>query len=279
MPDTGETIVQLSGGRMRVFDFDRAIVREPGRSVVAGIRSDLRAEPDFEGVAKEHRAYVAALRAAGLDVEVLPPLERYPDSVFVEDPALVLPEGAVLLRPGAATRLGERDGMRDVLRRHFERVLELDDGEFADGGDVLVTPETIFIGLSGRTNRAGANALRAKLGALGRQARIAETPPSILHFKTACSLLSEDTILATKAMADSGIFAGFDIVLVPEGEEAAANLLRVNDAVFVGACFPRTIELIAKAGFDVVPLPVTEIGKLDAGLSCMSLRWRTAPAA
>jgi dimethylargininase len=264
---------------MRVFDFDRAIVREPGRSVVAGIRSDLRAEPDFAGVAREHRAYVAALRAAGLDVEVLPPLEPYPDSVFVEDPALVLPEGAVLLRPGAATRLGERDGMRDVLRRHFERVLELADGEFVDGGDVLVTPDIIFIGLSGRTNRVGATALRARLATLGRAARIAETPPSILHFKTACSLLSEDTIVATKAMWDSGIFAGFDIVPVPEGEEAAANLLRINDAVFVGARFPRTIDVIAKAGFNVVPLPVTEIGKLDAGLSCMSLRWRSAPAA
>ncbi len=264
---------------MRVFDFDRVIVREPGRSVVTGIRSDPRAEPDFAGVAGEHRAYVAALRAAGLDVEVLPPLERYPNSVFVEDPALVLAEGAVLLRPGAAPRQGERDGMRDVLRRHFELVLELGDGEFADGGDVLVTPETIFIGLSRRTNRAGANALRAKLGTLGRAARIAETPPSILHFKTACSLLREDTIVATKAMADSGIFADFDIVLVPEGEEAAANLLRVNDSVLVGECFPRTIDLIAKAGLAVTALPVTEIGKLDAGLSCMSLRWLAAPAA
>src|ERR1700741_5314673 len=259
---------------MRVFDFDQAIVREPGHSVVDGIRSDVGAEPNFEGIAAEHRPYVAALRAAGLKVEVLPPLERYPDAIFVEDPALVLPEGAVLLRPGAPTRLGERDEMRSVLTRNFDRVLELENDEYADGGDILVTPEIIFIGMSARTNRAGAAALRAKLSVLGREARTVETPKSVLHFKTAVSLLEQDTIVATKAMAESNIFKGFKIVLIPDGEEAAANLLRVNDAVLVGEGFPRTIDMLSKAGYEVRALPVREIGKLDAGLSCMSLRWR-----
>jgi dimethylargininase len=259
---------------MRVFDFDHAITRQPGRSVVNGIRSDLGTALDFEGIAKEHRTYVAALRAAGLAVEVLPPLEAYPDSIFVEDPALVLPEGAILLRPGASTRLGEREEMRGALKSHFGRVLELQDDEYADGGDVLVTPNAIFIGISARTNRTGAQVLQSKLKQLGRDARIAQTPQGVLHFKTAVSLLDEDTILATKPMADSGIFTGFKTVLVPEGEEAAANALRVNDAVFVGDGFPRTIDLLVKVGLSVVALPVTEIGKLDAGLSCMSLRWR-----
>ena len=259
---------------MRVFDFNHAIVREPGRSVVRGLRSDLDAEPDFEGILKEHAAYVAALRAAGLTVEVLTPLEGYPDSVFVEDPALVFPEGAILLRPGAATRLGEAAEMRGTLKRHFEPLLELQGDEHADGGDVLVTPDTVFIGLSVRTNRRGAQALVARLDRLGRKARIAETPESVLHFKTAVSLLDEDTVLATRPMADSGIFEGFRIVVVPEGEEPAANAIRVNDSVLVGGGFPSTIDAIAKEGLSVVPLSVTEIGKLDAGLSCMSLRWR-----
>jgi len=258
---------------MRVFDFDHAIVREPGRSVVNGIRSDFQAEPSFEGISQEHRSYIAALRAAGLEVEVLPPLEAYPDSIFVEDPALVLAEGAILLRPGAPARQGERNAMRSVLQNHFDRVLELEDDEHADGGDVLVTPDVIFIGMSRRTNRRGADALCAKLAALGRKARIVETPASILHFKTAASLLSEDTIVATKPMADSGILKAFKIFLVPGGEEAAANLLRVNDVVLVGEGFPRTIDLLEKEGFDVRGLPVMEVGKLDAGLSCMSLRW------
>jgi dimethylargininase len=260
---------------VRVFDFDRAIVREPGHSVVQGIRSDETASPDFGGVQREHAAYVAALRAAGVTVDVLAPLEAFPDSIFVEDPALVFPEGAILLRPGAATRLGEAAEMRGALTRHFETVLALEGEEYADGGDILVTPEMVLIGLSKRTTERGAKALMAKLASIGRKSRIAQTPQSILHFKTAVSLLDEETVLATAVMAESGMFAGFDVVVVPEGEEAAANALRINDRVLLGDHFPRTADLLTGRGFAVTPLPVTEIGKLDAGLSCMSLRWHT----
>jgi dimethylargininase len=256
---------------MRVFGFTHAIVRTPGRSVVDGLRDDPRAEPDYSEIRKEHAAYVAALRTAGVAVDVLPPLEAFPDSVFVEDPALVFGEGAILLRPGAPSRLAEREAMRGELARRFERVLELGDGEYADGGDVLVTPKAVFIGLSRRTNAAGAAALLAHLSTLGRTGRIVETPPGVLHFKTAVSLLAEDTLLATSAMAAA--FAGFDIVQTPPGEDAAANALRVNDTVFAGAHFPRTLDALTKAGYAVTPLAVRETAKLDAGLSCMSLRW------
>ena len=258
---------------MRVFDFTNAIVRTPGRSVVGGLRANVSLVPDFDGVCREHAAYVAALREAGLKVDVLPPLEEFPDSVFVEDPALVFPDGAVLLRPGAPTRLGEREDMRSALKRHFAQVPELEGDEYVDGGDVMVTPDLVFIGLSARTNRKGAEALTKKLAALGRKARIAATPKSILHFKTASSLLDESAVLATQAMADSGIFADFRIVVTPADEDAAANALRINDRVLVGDRFPRTIDLLTKEGYAVKALPVTEIGKLDAGLSCMSLRW------
>lgn len=261
---------------MPVFSFTRAIVRRPGASVVDGLRDDPAAMPDPAGIAAEHAAYVAALAAAGLAVDILEPLEAFPDSVFVEDPALVFGEGAILLRPGAPTRLGERDAMRPMLQRHFPRVLELGDGEYADGGDVLVTPDMIFIGLSLRTNRAGAQALVAHLETLGRYAAIVETPPGVLHFKTAVSLLSQTQLLATPAMAASGLFDGFDVLVTPAGEEPAANALRVNDTVFADGRFPRTIDLLTGSGFPVVPLRLAEIAKLDAGLSCMSLRWHTA---
>ncbi|HTW36086.1 MAG TPA: arginine deiminase family protein [Rhizomicrobium sp.] len=258
---------------MRVFDFTNAIVREPGQNVIDGLREDRSVAPDFAGVRREHATYVAVLREAGLTVDVLPPLEAFPDSIFVEDPALVFREGAILLRPGAPTRLGEREEMRGALTRHFEQVLELDGDEYADGGDVMVTPDVIFIGMSARTNRVGAEALVKKLARLGRKAKTAETPKSILHFKTAASLLDEETVLATKTMAGSSIFDGFRTVVTPAGEEAAANALRVKDTVLVGARFPRTIDLLTEEGYAVKALPVTEIGKLDAGLSCMSLRW------
>ena len=103
---------------------------------------------------------------------------------------------------------------------------------------------------------------------------IVETPEGVLHFKSDCSLLDEESVLTTDRLARSGVFKNFKQIIVPEGEEPAANALRVNGVVMVGNNFPRTIERLDAHGHKVVPLQTTEIGKLDAGLSCMSLRWR-----
>lgn len=257
------------------YRFNSAIVRSPARSVINGLRADDRGNPSFDGVAAEHAAYVEALEKAGVRVTLLPGLEAFPDSVFVEDPALVFTEGAIILRPGATTRAGEVEHIAPVLAGHFEKVLTLASG-FADGGDILTTSDRVMIGLSARTDRAGAEALQSALAQLGRKSEVVTTPKGVLHFKTDCSLLDEDRILATARLAASGVFSNFRIIAVPEGEEAAANALRVNDVVFVGADYPRTIETLQKEGFNVVSLKTTEIGKIDAGLSCMSLRWFAA---
>ncbi|KAB2664022.1 dimethylarginine dimethylaminohydrolase [Brucella tritici] len=257
-----------------VYEFNSAIVRTPGRSVINGLRADNRGNPTYEGVKEEHEAYVQALRQAGVEVTVLPPMEEFPDSIFVEDPALVFHEGAVLLRPGAPTRVGETAEIELALRSLFERVVPLPSPGFADGGDVLVTPSAVMIGLSARTDKSGAEGLRAALATLDHAAEIVETPKGVLHFKTDCSLLDEETVLATHRLAGSGFFRGLREIVTPEGEEAAANALRVNDVVFVGADYPRTIDLLDKKGYKVVALKTEEIGRIDAGLSCMSLRWR-----
>ena len=240
--------------------------------MVDGLRSGDGGDPTYEGVRYEHDAYVAALTSAGVAVTTLPPLEELPDSVFVEDPALVFPEGAILLRPGAPSRAAEGGEIAPTLRAMFDVVLELPFG-FADGGDVLVTPGQVIIGLSARTDRTGAEALAVCLARLGRKAAIVETPAGVLHFKTACSLLDDETILCAPSLAGTGMFDGLREVVTPEGEDAAANALRINDVVLAGAGFPRTIERLGSLGYTVVALPTCEIGKLDAGLSCMSLRW------
>jgi dimethylargininase len=160
-----------------------------------------------------------------------------------------------------------------AISQAFASISELEDGENADGGDVLVTPGMVFIGLSQRTNAAGAAALRAYLHVLGRQARVVATPAGILHLKTACALLAPDTILATPAMAASGIFSDFRLILTPAGEEGSANALRLRGTVLVSDAWPRTIELLGREGFSLRALALREIAKLDAGLSCMSLRW------
>ncbi len=257
---------------MRVFDFDRAIAREPAESVVHGLRSGAQ-PPAYERVVAEHRAYVTALEAAGLAVEVLPALPGHPDSVFVEDPAFVLPEGAILLRPGAPSRAGEPESLATVLERRFAHVAAVDAG-FVDGGDILVLPDEILIGLSARTDETGARRFCGLVEALGRRARIVEPPSGLLHLKTGCALVDERTLIAVPAM--EFLFGSYEVVITPEGEHHAANLIRVNGAILMASAFPRTAALLAGRGLDVRETPASEIAKIDAGLSCMSLRWHSA---
>ena len=255
----------------RVFDFDRAIVREPAASVVEGLRTGPE-PPAYERVLAEHRAYVAALEAAGAAVETLPALPEYPDSVFVEDPAFVLPEGAILLRPGAPSRFAEAESLAPVLERRFAHVAAVDEG-FVDGGDILVLPDEILIGLSARTDRTGARRFCALAGDLGRIARIVEPPPGLLHLKTGCALVDERTLIAVPALAP--LFPGYEMLITPEGEEHSANLIRVNDRILMGDGFAQVAAMLSERGFDVAEIQASEIAKIDAGLSCMSLRWHS----
>jgi dimethylargininase len=259
----------------RSFDFTHALLRRPGASVIKGLRAGGGDDPSLAGVLAEHAAYARALEAAGLQTTVLEPLEQFPDAVFVEDPALVFPEAAILLNPGAPSRAGEGRLLRPALEARFETVLELGAG-YADGGDVLVMPDRVYIGLSERTDRIGAEALAVLLERIGYPAAIASTPPEVLHLKTASSLIDEETVLATAPLAASGIFARHRVLIVPAGEEAGANVLRVRDHLLVGADYPRIAELVDGYGAHVVPLGNGEIAKIDAGLTCMSLRWRAA---
>jgi dimethylargininase len=257
---------------LRVFHFNSAIVRAPGKSVVNGLRATPGPSPDFDALMVEHQTYVAALKAAGVQVIVLGSLEQHPDSVFVEDPALVFSQAAVVLRPGAPSRLAEAQELAPTLAALFPEVLHLSEG-FADGGDIFVTPDEVFIGLSARTNEEGAAGLSRLLASIGLGSKVVKVPPGTLHLKTDCSLVDEETVLATEALASSGLIEGVRTLVVPDEERAAANALRVNETVFIRKGCPRTLELLLKHGLNVVPLPLDEVAKLDAGLSCLSLRW------
>lgn len=245
----------------------------PAPSAVHGIRSGGGPDPDFAALLAEHAAYVAALRAAGLIVTELPPLDEFPDALFVEDVALTFPAGAILLRPGAPSRAGEVAHIAGALREHHDVVLTMTGSGHVDGGDVLRLADRVLIGLSGRTDRAGAEELIGLLAQLGQCGEIAETPPGVLHFKTGCSLIDEATIFALPPMVGLPAFAGLTVVPVPDDETKAANKLRVNDVAFIGANFPKSRAIIEGFGIKTIALPVEHIGRIDAGLSCMSLRW------
>lgn len=256
----------------RIFDYTEALVRQPGASAVRGLRAAGGPDPVLGDLLTEHAAYVAALAAAGLDVTQLGSLEQFPDALFVEDPALVFPGLAVLLNPGAQSRAGEVAALRPDLESRFERVEPIAAGH-ADGGDVLVMPGRAFIGLSARTDPSGAEALARILDSIGLTSTIVTPPAGVLHLKAACSLIDEETVLATGAIARSSLFAGYRVIEVLEGDEAGANVLRLGDRVLIGAAFPRIAEQIEKHGVTPALLSTASIAMIDAGLTCMSLRW------
>jgi dimethylargininase len=257
----------------RSYRFTHAIAREPAASSVDGLRAVDTGAPDLARFRAHHADYVAALCEAGAEVTVLRPLEEFPDSVFVEDTALCLPEGAVVLRPGAPSRLGEAAAMAPTLRRFYDEVRQIEGPGFIEGGDVLVTEREILVGRSARTDAEGVAELGRAVADWGYRVRELSTPPGVLHFKTDCALLDEETILATSRLAASGCFRGYRLVMVAAGEEAAANAVRFNDLVLAPAGFPRTAEALARAGYEVRQVPNSEAAKLDGGMSCLSLRF------
>jgi dimethylargininase len=260
----------------RSYRFTHAITRRPAATIAAGLRAVDTGQPDPEIMQAHHDAYVAALRSTGAEVIVLDPLPAYPDSVFVEDTALCLPEGAVVLRPGAPSRLGEAAEMAPHLRALYGEVAAVAAPGFIEGGDILVTGREILVGRSARTDAAGIAALAALVAPWGHRLREVATPPGVLHFKTDCALLDAETILSTGRLAATGCFEGYRVIPVAEGEEPAANVIRFNDLVLVPEGFPRTGERIDRAGYAIRAIGNSECAKLDGGMSCLSLRFTTA---
>lgn len=254
------------------FEFSRAITRRPSASIVNGLRAEDIGTPDLEQMLADHAHYVATLKQTGAEVIELPPLEDYPDGVFVEDTALCLPQGAILMRPGAPSRLGEVDEMAPTLRQVFDDVRRIEGPGHIEGGDILVTEREILVGRSARTDAQGVAELEEIVSDWGHNLREVFTPPGVLHFKTDCSLLDGDTILSTKRLEASGCFEGYRVLNTADGEEAAANTIRFNQLVLMPAGFPRTAEMLDQNGFEVVEINNSECAKLDGGMSCLSLR-------
>jgi len=257
----------------RSFRFTHAITRTPPASAVDGLRAEDVGNPDVALMMAHHDAYVHALKQAGLEVRVVDALEDFPDSLFVEDTALCLQEGAIVLRPGAPTRFGESLAMTPHLEEVYTEVRTLEGPGFIEGGDILTTESEILVGKSERTNSLGIEELRRSVADWGYMVREVTTPPGVLHFKSDCSLLDGSTILSTPRLSRSGCFEGYTVIDVAEGEEPAANSIRVNDVVFMPRGFPVTAERVREAGFVVIELDNSECQKIDGGLSCLSLRF------
>lgn len=259
---------------MRSFTFTHAITRRPPASAINGLRAVDTGAPDLALMRAHHADYISALKSTGATVIELAESEAFPDSLFVEDTALCLPEGAVLMRPGAPSRLGEAAEMEPHLRALYGDVRRVQGEEnFIEAGDILTTETEILVGRSARTNAGGVAELTALVADWGHKVREVFTPPGVLHFKTDCSLLDGETLLATERLDASGCFAGYKVIHTAAGEEACANAIRFNDLVLFPAGFPRTRDKLIAAGYNLREIGNSECAKLDGGMSCLSLRF------
>ena len=222
---------------------------------------------DVDRAREQHAAYEALLGELGARVISLPADPELADSMFVEDPAVVVDEVAVVTRMGVESRRGEAESLGEALAR-FRPVRRMEAPATLEGGDVMRAGRTLYAGLSKRTNREGVAALARALQPFGYRVEAVEMR-DCLHLKSGCSYLGDDTVLANPAWIDVGIFAGMRIIEV--GEAWAANVLRIRDTAIMPEGFPRTRERLEKAGWKVRALDTSELRKAEAGVTCMSL--------
>jgi dimethylargininase len=222
---------------------------------------------DVARAVAQHAAYEDTLREAGLELRRLPPLDDFPDGVFVEDTALLLGEHAVILRPGAPSRAGETESTAAGLTDRFA-VHRLDTGH-VDGGDVLRIDRTLYVGISTRTDLAGIRALGEVLAPLGY--KVVPVPVAGgLHLKSAATCVN-GVLVHNPAWVSPTHFAGAEPLAVAPGEAFGGNVLLAGERVLAAADSPRTAALLAARGLRVVTLDISEMRKADAALTCMSL--------
>jgi dimethylargininase len=251
--------------------FARAIVRDVPDSISAGITNADLGRPDAEKAREQHRSYVAALKDCGLEVIMLDPDERYPDSVFVEDTAVVTDRCAIVTNPGAASRRGEVHEVENALAALYGNVERITDPGTVDGGDVLQVGDHFYVGLSARTNREGAEQLSTILHGYGFGVSFVGLR-RFLHLKTGIAYLGDDDMVVAGELAEKDEFRGFDRIVVPAEEAYGANCIRLNDRVLVAEGYETVGRGIAGRGYEVTGLEMSEFRKLDGGLSCLSLR-------
>ncbi|HXP85122.1 MAG TPA: arginine deiminase family protein [Bryobacteraceae bacterium] len=229
---------------------------------------------DVAKAARQHQAYEQCLRDLGVQVISLPAEPDLPDSMFVEDPAVVVDEFAIMTRMGAESRRAESQSLAAALSR-YRPIRWIEEPGTLEGGDVLRVGSTLFVGLSRRTNAQGIAQLALQLEPLGYSVK-AVNVHGCLHLKSACCSLGDGRLLANRNWIDAAPLAEFRIIDVPAAEPRAANVLAVDGTVLVASAFPLTTELLESSGWKTRILDISELMKAEAGLTCSSILFQSA---
>ncbi len=247
-----------------------AITREVSTSLASCELTWLEREPiDIEKARAEHHAYERCLAELGAHVISLPALDAHPDAVFVEDPAIVLDEVAVITTMGAESRRGERASLAAAIAP-YRPLIHMRDPAKLEGGDVMRVGRSLYVGLSARTDAAGIAQLADELKPYGYEVHAVQLF-DCLHLKSACCCIGEGCVLLNFDWVDPAPFLNYRLIEVAPSEPGAANALLVGNAVVMPNAYPLTAARLRTEGFPVVELDMTELMKAESGVTCSSL--------
>ncbi len=249
----------------------QAIVRPPGLAFKDALTSLDLGMPNLSMAVGQHEAYVRALERCGVNVRVLE-TDEFPDSTFVEDVAICTHDCAIITRPGAESRMGEIDSIGHLLVDYYDQILKIETPGTLDGGDVLDINGHYYIGISARTNEAGADQLIQILNNFGMTGEKVVFP-AFLHLKSGISWLDNDTVLLANQFAGLQQFRSFNRMVLTKENAYAANSILVNGTIITPAGFPDVLEKLNRTGQNIIELEMSEFQKVDGGLSCLSLRF------
>ena len=259
--------------------FDKVLVRPPGRSYKDCLsKNPYHDEIDLDKTLKQHTNYVKKLESAGIEIEELPPLESYPDSIFVQDTALIgeSSKKAVICRMGVPERRGEEDSIAEHLREEGYRIKKIEPPGTLEGGDILVTDkDKIFVGLSERTNREGVKQLSDHLPGV----EVIGVPVSeVFHLLSGVNYIGDGTLAVCPDIVDESYFDDFDMVEITKAEQNTKYKNKPINMLYLGDCkvampevYKNTGDILEQIGYTVIGIDISEFWKGDAGMTCPML--------
>jgi len=253
------------------MNFSNAIVQKPGISYSEGITTSNLGKPDITLALKQHETYCRTLEKCGLTVERLEAAPSFPDSVFVEDTAIITGKIAVIARPGDLRRRGEEKIIEESISKYRSLVYIKEPGT-VDGGDICQAGNHFFIGISERTNHEGIKQLESILSEYGYSSSFIEVNHT-LHLKSGLNYIGDNYLLIHEQFLNNPVLKDWGKIVVPEKEAYAANIIRINDYLLVAEGFPETQSKLKQLNIPLIVLDMSEFQKMDGGLSCLSLRF------
>lgn len=254
--------------------FKNVIVRVPSKTISEGITSADEGKSVYSKALMQHENYVSALTKAGVNVTVLEPKDEFPDACFVEDVALCTSKCAIITRPGAESRRKEAElsDMLEALQEFYERIEYIEAPGTVEAGDIMMVGDHFYIGLSARTNQAGAQQIISILEKYNLTGQMVEMK-EMLHLKTGLAYLENNNLLVAGEFKTAAEFESFNKIAIDMEEAYGANCIWVNDYVLVPAGYPKVQKKIEALGYQVLVVDTSEFRKIDGGLSCLSLRF------